>query len=128
MTNKLAAKGRKSAYRMVGVQAIAVALVSLGFFVLLGKHAGVSALWGGIIVVLPNFIFATLAFAYSGARAADKVIKTFYWGEALKLMLTMALFSAAFITMKDIGFMPLFVCYICGLIVQWTAPLYFKQK
>ncbi|GLS84797.1 ATP synthase subunit I [Paraferrimonas haliotis] len=128
MTNKLAERGRKSAYKLVFIQTIAVAIVSVGFFVLMGVDAGISAFWGGIIAVVPNFIFATLAFAHAGASSASKVVKTFYWGEALKLMLTMALFSTAFITFKSIGFMPLFVCYVCGLLVHWTAPLYFKQK
>ncbi|MFQ6372520.1 ATP synthase subunit I [Shewanella sp. YIC-542] len=109
------------------LQAAVTGLASVVFFVMQGENGGMSALAGAVIAVVPNFVFATLAFSHSGASAAAKVLKGFYWGEAVKLLLTIALFSMAFILLKT-AFMPLFVCYLLGLIVHWTAPLYFKQS
>ncbi|ABM01854.1 ATP synthase subunit I [Shewanella amazonensis] len=127
MSKVLARRGRWSAYKLVLMQAAIAGGASVLFFVVWGAQYGVSALAGAAIAVLPNFVFATLAFSHSGASAAGKVLKTFYWGEAVKLLLTIALFSLVFINLK-IVFMPLFVCYSLALLVHWTAPLYFKQK
>jgi len=123
----LARRGRWSAYKLVFLQAAVAGAASLFFFAMWGAQYGLSALAGGAIAVLPNFVFATLAFSHMGASSSAKVVKTFYWGEAIKLLLTIVMFSLVFINIK-IGFMPLFVCYTLALIVHWTAPLYFKQS
>jgi len=109
------------------MQAAMAGGASVFFFAMWGVQSGLSALAGGAIAVLPNFVFATLAFSHTGASSAGKVMKTFYWGEAVKLLLTIAMFSLVFINFK-VGFMPLFVCYTLALIVHWTAPLFFKQS
>ena len=127
MISMLARNGRLSAYKLVLMQALVAGALSFIFFVVWGVQYGQSAIAGTLIAVLPNFVFATLAFSYSGASNTGKVLKTFYWGEAVKLLLTVALFSLAFTLMK-VAFMPLFVCYSLALLVHWTAPLYFKQK
>ena len=97
------------------MQAAVAGGVSIVFFAVWGAQYGLSALAGGAIAVLPNFVFATLAFSHTGASSAGKVMKTFYWGEAVKLLLTIAMFSLAFINLKVV-FMPLFVCYVAALI------------
>lgn len=127
LSKVLARRGRWSAYKLVMMQAAVAGGASILFFVVWGVQFGYSALAGGSIAVLPNFVFATLAFSHTGASSAAKVIKTFYWGEAVKLLLTIAMFSLVFINLK-VAFMPLFVCYVLTLIVHWTAPLYFKQS
>jgi ATP synthase protein I len=127
LSKVLARRGRWSAYKLVMTQAAVAGSVSIVFFAVWGVQFGYSALAGGSIAVLPNFVFATLAFSHMGASSSAKVIKTFYWGEAVKLLLTIAMFSLAFIKL-EVVFMPLFVCYTLALIVHWTAPLYFKQS
>ena len=127
MSKVLARRGRWSAYKLVLIQAALAGSVSVFFFALWGAQYGVPALAGGAIAVLPNFVFATLAFSHTGASSAATVVKTFYWGEAVKMLLTIAMFSLVFINI-EVGFMPLFVCYTLTLIVHWTAPLYFKQS
>lgn len=127
MSNVLARRGRWSAYKLVMMQAAVAVSVSIFFFAVWGVQFGYSALAGGSIAVLPNFVFATLVFSHMGASSSVKVLKAFYWGEAVKLLLTIAMFSLVFIKL-EVEFMPLFVCYVSGLIVHWTAPLYFKQS
>jgi ATP synthase protein I len=127
LIDNLARRGRRSAYKLIMLQATVTGLASTVFFVMQGVNSGLSALAGAVIAVIPNFVFATLAFSHMGASATAKVLKGFYWGEAVKLLLTIALFSLVFLTYKA-AFMPLFVCYLLGLIVHWTAPLYFKQS
>ncbi len=127
MTNKLARRGRLAAYKLVLAQAAMAVICSVFFFTVWGVQFGYAAFAGGLIAVLPNFVFVTLAFSYSGASQTDKVLKSFYWGEAVKLLLTIVLFSLAFSQMKA-AFMPIFVGYVLCLMVHWTAPLYFKQS
>lgn len=127
MSKVLARRGRWSAYKLVLMQAVIVGVVSLFFFAVWGVPSGLSALAGGVVVVLPNFIFATLAFSYMGASSSAKVLQTFYWGEAVKLLLTIVLFSLAFSLLK-VEFWPFFLSYTIGLMVPWKASLYFKQN
>ncbi|WP_394132279.1 ATP synthase subunit I [Shewanella maritima] len=127
MSNVLARRGRFSAYKLVWLQAAVAGGTSVLFFVLWGASYGWAALAGGFIAVLPNFVFATLAFAHAGASASKKVVLAFFFGEAVKLLLTIVLFALAFGLLK-LEFLPLFFTYALSLVVPWTAPLYFKQN
>ncbi|MCW3173093.1 ATP synthase subunit I [Shewanella subflava] len=127
MSNVLARRGRKSAYKLVIIQAAIVGVTSILLFALWGFQYGLSAFAGGVIAVLPNFVFATLAFSHAGASASGKVVQAFFLGEAVKLLLTIVLFAIAF-GLLDVVFAPLFATYALGLLVPWAVPLYFKQN
>ena len=127
MSNVLARRGRSSAYKLVVIQAAIVGVTSILLFALWGFQYGLSAFAGGVIAVLPNFVFATLAFSHAGASASGKVVQSFFLGEAVKLLLTIVLFAIAF-GLLNVVFAPLFITYVIGLLVPWTAPLYFKQN
>ncbi|MCU7996010.1 ATP synthase subunit I [Shewanella glacialipiscicola] len=127
MSKVLARRGRWSAYKLVMMQAAVAGGASILFFAVWGVQFGYSALAGGSISVLPNFVFATLAFSHSGASSSGKVVKSFFLGEAIKLLLTIVLFALVFGTLKVL-FAPLFACYALCLIVPFAASLYFKQN
>lgn len=127
MSKVLARRGRWSAYKLVMMQAAVAGGASILFFAVWGVQFGYSALAGGSIAVLPNFVFATLAFSHSGASSSGKVVKSFFLGEAVKLLLTIVLFALVFGTLKVL-FAPLFACYALCLIVPFAASLYFKQN
>jgi ATP synthase protein I len=127
LTNVLARRGRSYAYKLVLLQAAIVVGTSILLFALWGVQYGISALAGATIAVLPNFVFATLAFSHAGASASGKVVQSFFLGEAVKLLLTIVLFAIAF-GLLNVVFAPLFITYVIGLLVPWTAPLYFKQN
>ena len=127
MSNVLARRGRKSAYKLVIIQAAIVGVTSILLFALWGFQYGLSAFAGGVIAVLPNFVFATLAFSHAGASASGKVVQAFFLGEAVKLLLTIVLFAIAF-GLLDMVFAPLFATYALGILVPWAVPLYFKQN
>ena len=127
LSSKLARRSRLAAYKLVLAQAVMAVICFVFFFTMWGVQYGYMAFAGGLIAVLPNFVFVTLAFSHSGASQTDKVLKSFYWGEAVKLLLTIALFSIAF-SQFNAAFMPIFVGYLLCLMVHWTAPLYFKQS
>jgi ATP synthase protein I len=127
LVNKLASRGRSTAYRLIAMQALAVLLVSIIFFLTNGVKEGYSALCGGVISIFPNFVFATLAFRNAGASAAKEVITDFFKGEALKLVLVIVLFWVVFKTL-DVIYLPLFVTYALAIFLHWLSPLIFKSK
>jgi len=127
LVNKLALRGRSMAYQLIGLQTLAVLAVSLIFFLANGVQAGYSALLGGVISIVPNFVFATLAFRNAGASAAKEVLVDFFKGEALKLVLVIVLFWVVF-NLLDVIYLPLFVTYVLAIVLHWLSPLIFKSK
>ncbi|MDI1351647.1 MAG: ATP synthase subunit I, partial [bacterium] len=70
-----------------------VVLCALGF----DKNAALSALLGGLVCIIPNAFFAHKVFKYQGARAAKQIVNSFYAGEALKIFISIFLFTAVFV-------------------------------
>lgn len=122
MTDALAVAGRKKAYQLVVTQATLVASVVMMVFLVWGVRPGYSALLGGLIAVLPHWVFARLAFAHAGARAARQVVNGFYKGEAAKIGLTILLFV---VVLKWVPVVTgaLFATYGVALLAQWLAPV-----
>jgi len=127
LVNKLAVRGRATAYKLIAMQTIAVLITSLIFLLTNGTKEGYSALCGGVISIFPNFVFATLAFRNAGASAATEVLGDFFRGEALKLVLVIVLFWVVFKTL-DVNYLPLFVTYALAIVLHWLSPLIFKTK
>lgn len=93
-----------------------------------GNVSGYSGLMGGLIVWIPNVYFAYKAFRYTGARAAQAIVRSFYAGEAGKLILTAALFTLAFAGVKPLAPLALFGCFLLTQMVSWFTPLLMKTR
>jgi ATP synthase protein I len=71
---------------------------------------------------LPNLYFA-FKFGYSKPdRTVHEIVKTFYVGETIKLIITAVLFFLIF-QLPDIRFLPLFTSFALVLTVFWFALL-----
>ena len=92
-----------------------------------GMLAAISAGLGGLVSIVPNAYFARKLFQYQGARAARQIVNNFYKGEAMKLLLTVALFAMVF---KWFNIVPwvFFVVYIVTQMVFWFSPLIFNHQ
>lgn len=101
------------------VSVVAGLLVGVGF----GVTAGGSALVGGLICWLPNCWFAWRAFRYRGARAARRIVRSFYIGQAGKMLLTAGLFALAFIHMDPLSPLALFAGFGMVQMVSWVVPV-----
>ena len=104
-------------------QFLAMLVVGVIGFLVAGKVVGLSALLGGFIAWLPNMYFAMRAFRYRGARAAQKIVRSFYAGAFGKMILTMALFAIVFIKVKPLSALALFVGFIVVQTINWIVPL-----
>jgi len=67
-----------------------------------------SLLSGGLICAIPNAYFSIKAFQHRGARAAKKIVKAFYVGEGIKILLTCAGFALVFAYVKPLSTPALF--------------------
>lgn len=114
---------RLPAFPVLLAQLIVLLLATLVVWQWLGKVTGYSALLGGLIAWLPNLYFAHKAFRFSGARAAREIVRSFYAGEAGKLILTFVLFALTFAGVKPLEAPALFGTYLLTLLVSWFAPL-----
>ncbi|TBU81592.1 F0F1 ATP synthase subunit I [Pseudomonas daroniae] len=109
------------------VQLIVVLLLAAALWQWRGAVAGYSGLCGGLIAWLPNLYFAHKAFRFSGARAAQAIVRSFYAGEAGKLVLTAVLFALVFAGVKPLDALALFGVFLLTQLVNWFAPLLMKR-
>lgn len=109
-------------------QLAVILLAATALFGWRGMVSGYSGLCGGLIAWLPNLYFAHKAFRFSGARAAQNIVRSFYAGEAGKLILTAVLFALAFVVVKPLEAPTLFGIFVLTLSVGWFAPLLMRTR
>lgn len=99
--------------------AILFPLVLLPF----GTNAALSAVAGCLASLIPNLYFAYRTFQYSGARSAQKIVRGFYAGEAMKLVLTALIFALCFKYLKTLNVAAMFGGFIMVQLAVWLTPL-----
>lgn len=124
LKDKRALKGVK---KLIELQVVIAGMSSLLFFILAGKYQALSALAGGFIAIVPNLLLARKLFQHQGARAAGKIVKSFYLGEAIKFLSTLVLFALVFKYTKAYP-LAIFITYILVLMTYWFSPLIFDNK
>ena len=107
-------------YRAMGVQA-ALLLPLCALLSLYDQTAGFSALLGGLLCLVPHAYFTVCAFRYTGARAAEQVVRDFYRGETGKYALTLAGFALVFALVRPLNVAALFGVYGGALLLQWLT-------
>ncbi|OED39108.1 hypothetical protein AB833_16325 [Chromatiales bacterium (ex Bugula neritina AB1)] len=100
-----------------------VALLVPAVLLPFGTNAALSASAGCIASLVPNLYFAFRAFRYSGARSAQKILRSFYAGEAVKLVLTALIFALCFKYLKTLNVAALFGGFIMVQMAIWLTPL-----
>ncbi|WP_454784826.1 ATP synthase subunit I [Legionella sp. WA2024007413] len=107
----------------LGVTLVFAALCALVY----STNAASSALLGGMVCIVPNAYFASKLFKYQGARSARQIVNSFYKGEALKIVISIFLFTAVFLLFK-ITPLAFFAAYIMIQMTHWFAPLIIVNK
>ena len=118
---------RNVARKLLFIQLLAVIASGL-LFSLKDPFWGISAVCGGLAVVLPNLMFMIFAWRHQAhTPAKGRVAWTFAFGEAFKVLLTFALLALALAVLKVV-FMPLIVTWVLVLVVQVLAPAVINNK
>ena len=113
--------------RLLAVQLITTLILAVLCLLFLNVNAGVSAAFGGLVCVIPNVYFAKKLFKHQGARAVRQIVTSFYVGEALKIILTMGLFTIILVLLR-INPPVFFGSYITVLMTHWFAPWIISNK
>ncbi len=88
--------GRTNAYRQLLLQVV-ISLLFAGVALFSDSlRDAYSALLGGLVVIIPTYVFIICIFHYSGARALGKMMGSFVLGEALKLLVMAILIVVVF--------------------------------
>ena len=118
---------RNVARKLLVIQLLAVMASGL-LFSLKDPFWGISAVCGGLAVVLPNLMFMIFAWRHQAhTPAKGRVAWTFAFGEAFKVLLTFALLAVALAVLKVV-FLPLIVTWVLVLVVQVLAPAVINNK
>ncbi len=118
---------RNDARKLLFIQLLAVMASGL-LFSLKDPFWGISAVCGGLAVVLPNLMFIIFAWRHQAhTPAKGRVAWTFAFGEAFKVLLTFALLAVALAVLKVV-FLPLIVTWVLVLVVQVLAPAVINNK
>ena len=118
---------RNVARKLLFIQFLAVIASGL-LFSLKDPFWGISAVCGGLAVVLPNVLFMIFAWRHQAhTPAKGRVAWTFAFGEAFKVLLTFALLAVALAVLKVV-FLPLIVTWVLVLVVQILAPAVINNK
>ena len=118
---------RNVARKLLFIQLLAVIASGL-LFSLKDPFWGISAICGGLAVVLPNALFMICAWRHQAHTPAQgRVAWTFAFGEAFKVLLTFALLAMA-LAVFEVVFLPLIVTWVLVLVVQILAPAVINNK
>lgn len=120
-------QGMNGAFKLLQVQLLVMFVLSAFVFIATGMHAASSIVLGGLVSALPNAYFAKVLFRYHGALVAQKIVRSFYKGEAIKLLLTFSLFALIF-KMINVVPMAFMIGFIAAQMVFWFAPFIFDNK
>ena len=118
---------RNVARKLLLTQLLAV-IASGMLFSLKDPFWGISAVCGGLAVVLPNVLFMIFAWRHQAhTPAKGRVAWSFALGEVCKVLLTFALLVMALAVLKVV-FMPLIATWVLVLVVQVLAPAVINNK
>ena len=118
---------RNVARKLLFIQLLAVMASGL-LFSLKDPFWVISAVCGGLAVVLPNMIFMIFAWRHQAhTPAKGRVAWTFAFGEAFKVLAMLVLLIVALAVLKVV-FLPLIVTWVLVLVVQVLAPAVINNK
>lgn len=96
------------------------------FGLAMGAQAALGALVGGGISVLLSLWMALRVFAVPAEAGPQAVFAAFVKAEAIKMVMAVALFSAAAIFLSHV-FVPLVVTFVATLAVNWLALVFTRR-
>jgi ATP synthase protein I len=106
--------------------ALAISLIQLAMLLpvslallLVSEIAAHSVLLGGLLFIGPNAYFTVYAFRYSAADSADRVARSFYWGQFGKIVLTIVGFAVVLRLVQPLHMPALMAAYCLMIASQW---------
>ena len=110
----------RAAWRLAGWQLALTVCLAAGAVLIGGQHWAVSALSGGGIGIVAGLYQALRMFRADVSQHPERFLSSVYVSEALKILLTVALFVAA-IRVLRVELVPAIVAYAATFAVYWAA-------
>ena len=124
MSQALIKRGFEQAKRLLVIQFVLLLVIaSLGM--LKDFKITIALLSGEMSVFIANLYFVFKVFSKSGAQANKQVVRAFYLGETLKIVISVSLLVSAFMLLPGKEVFVL-VGYIAALLMQWLTPAIVK--
>lgn len=114
-------EARRLAYRVLVLQATAGLVVALLSLAVWGRYGFTSAVAGAVTGVIAN-LYMTFR-ALQPARTPQAALGRLYFGQLVKVIVTVGLFVLAFVLLPHVAWPALLVAYLATLVVSWSAPL-----
>lgn len=115
------ARNRAAAFGLVYVQLIVTVVMVFPAYIFGGLEVTYSALLGSSVYVLPNIYFIRCAFRKAESQTPQLMMNWFYFGEILKILLTIGLFAMCFALVKPLHVPAVFIAYIVMMVVNLTG-------
>lgn len=109
--------------RIIGLQILVTALVSLLLLAIWGALVATSAFAGGAIGFTASWVYARKMTLPPGAEP-KAMLRAHFIAEVLKLAMTVILFAAVLILWKEVATLPLLLTFMATLAVYWVALLF----
>jgi len=91
--------------------------------------AGMSLIWGVSASLLPSACFVWVGIRrYGGARQSAAVLSALYRAEALKFLITAAIFAAVFKQADKVYLPVFFLAFVTGQIASWLVMAYTLRR
>ena len=81
---------------------------------------------GSMVSILPSFYMAIRIFGSSKIRTAQEIVKSFYKGEAGKIVLTAFLLALVFVFVKPLSVSLFFTGFGIIILSHWLSPVVIK--
>ncbi|MDF1684318.1 MAG: ATP synthase subunit I [Legionellaceae bacterium] len=118
-------QGLQGAKRLFLMQLRVGACVSLMIWTMFGLSSARSILLGSLVSLVPQAWFARVIFREQRARFSQQILKSAYRGEAMKLLMSAALFAVVF-RWVDVVPVMFFAGYFMVHVTFWFAPWFFR--
>ena len=109
------------------VQITVIVMATLVGLVFRGLFIAKSIFLGGLLGVFPQWIFSLCWLRYYKASRSPQIVKMFYIGELIKLLLIAALFILALIYVH-FYMLSFLIGFMVAQIAFWIAPLIWSNK
>jgi ATP synthase protein I len=114
-------KNRAAAYRILGIQLLLTAFISLLLVILSEQVSAYSVLLGGLAYILPSAYFVRFVFRTSAQQTPQILLRWFLIGETGKLVLTGVIFALCFALIRPINVIAFFMMFVLMIIVNQIA-------
>ena len=115
------------AYRIIGVQVLVTAVITLLLLPIFGALVAASAFAGGAIGFTTSWVYArkmTLPASDERGRDPKRLLQAHVLAEVWKLGLIVMLFTAVPTLFKEVETLPMLLTFIATLAVYWVALLF----